>query len=269
MANCANAWPRAACSPGCTDIAVAIQTLSPDISFVISCEHGGNRIPPAYASVFADQRVLLDSHAGYDAGALSMARELATALKAPLFATTISRLLIDTNRSPGRRGLYSAITRRLPAAQRRAILKAYYLPYRQRVEAAIDALIAAGQRVIHLSSHSFTPQLRGEIRRADVGLLYDPCRAGENTLCRAWRQAIADSAPHVRVRRNYPYTGTSDGFTAFLRRRHGGDCYLGIEIEINQKHVLAGADHWHRVRRVVLGGLLRAFAAQGRGPGET
>lgn len=259
----------AACSAGRTDLAVATQALFGDISFVVSCEHGGNRIPPAYAAVFADQRTLLDSHAGYDVGALQMARDLAAALHAPLFATMISRLLIDTNRSLGRRGLYSAITRRLSASQRRAILKAYYLPYRQRVDAAIDALIAAGRRVIHLSSHSFTPQLRGEIRRADVGLLYDPRRAGENTLCRAWRQAIADSAPHLQVRRNYPYTGTSDGFTAFLRRRHGGDCYLGIEIEINQKHVLAGADHWHRVRRVVVGGLLRAFAVQGRAPGET
>jgi hypothetical protein len=33
---------------------------------------------------------------------------------------------------------------------------------------------------------------------------------------------------------NYPYRGTSDGFTAALRKRYAEDSYLGLEIEVNQ-----------------------------------
>ena len=239
------------------------------IRFVVSCEHGGNRIPPVYAEAFAGCAPMLASHQGYDAGALQMARDLAAALGAPLFAATVSRLLIDANRSRGRRGLYSAISRRLSAAQRRVILADYYLPYRRRVEDGIAGFIAGGHRVIHFSSHSFTPELDGDVRRADVGLLYDPSRGGEIALCGGWQQALGEVAPNLRVRRNYPYTGVSDGFTAALRRRFGGDRYLGIEIEINQKHVQAGARHWRAVRHSLIEALGRAFRTGGEGAGET
>lgn len=239
------------------------------IRFVVSCEHGVNRIPQEYAAAFAGEQKLLASHQGYDAGALQMGRELAAALAAPLFAATVSRLLIDANRSRGHPGLYSKISRGLPPAQRRAIFRGYYLPYRQQVEDRIEALIAGGSRVIHFSSHSFTPELHGELRRADVGLLYDPSRVGERRLCLAWQQAIAEVAPQLQVRRNYPYTGVSDGFTAALRRRFDGDRYLGIELEINQKQVFGAAGRWRALRRSLIAALRRAFAAGAEAAGET
>lgn len=240
-----------------------------DIRFLVSCEHAVNRIPQEYAAAFAGHRELLASHQGYDAGALQMGRDLAAALAAPLFAATVSRLLVDANRSRGHPGLYSKISRGLPPAQRRAILSGYYLPYRRQVEDHVAALVAGGSRVIHFSAHSFTPELHGELRRADVGLLYDPSRAGEQRLCLAWQHAIAAVAPRLRVRRNYPYTGIADGFTAALRRRFDGDRYLGIELEINQKHVFAGTRHWRAVRRALVEALHRAFAAGAGAAGET
>ena len=56
----------------------------------------------------------------------------------------------------------------------------------------------------------------------------------------------------LRVRRNYPYRGYADGLTTHLRRRHRGRCYLGIEIEVNQKHVLGGAREWRMLREVLV-----------------
>ena len=41
-------------------------------SFLFTCEHGGNRIPAPYRRLFRGQRALLDSHRGYDPGALVM-----------------------------------------------------------------------------------------------------------------------------------------------------------------------------------------------------
>lgn len=215
---------------------------------LITCEHGGKRIPPRYESLFAGFEALLRSHRGYDPGALTVARELARALAAPLFVSTTSRLLIDLNRSVGHPRLYAAATRGAPPAVRREILERYYLPYRNRVEAHVAEAIAQGQRVIHISSHSFTPVLDGIIRRADIGLLYDPARSGEVALCRRWQERLEALAPAMKVRRNYPYTGKSDGFTAFLRRRFPADAYIGIELEINQKHVYRGGRPWHALR---------------------
>ena len=43
--------------------------------------------------------------------------------------------------------------------------------------------------------------------------------------------------PRWTTRRNYPYRGTGDGLTRYLRSRFDDASYCGIELEINQKHV--------------------------------
>lgn len=216
--------------------------------FLITCEHGGNRIPPRYRHLFVGFEALLQTHRGYDAGALALARNLAKALAAPLFVSTTSRLLIDLNRSIGHPRLYSEATRDAPAKVRSEILESDYLPYRNQVEADIAAAIDRGSRVIHVASHSFTPVLDGAVRAADIGLLYDPARSGEVELCRRWQAQLRTLAPELKVRRNYPYAGKSDGLTAYLRRRFPAEVYIGIELEINQKHVFKGGRRWREVR---------------------
>jgi len=227
---------------------------------LITCEHGGNRIPPCYRPFFQGHEALLQTHRGFDAGALTMARDLAHALAAPLLLSTTSRLLIDLNRSIGHPRLYSEATGAAPAATRRDILECHYLPYRNQAEAYIAETIATGNRVIHLSSHSFTPELDGEVRNADIGLLYDPARPGEVELCRRWQASLKTQALKLKVRRNYPYTGKSDGFTAYLRRRFPADAYVGIELEINQKHVLKGGRSWKTLRGCVTEALKQALS---------
>jgi len=189
-----------------------------------------------------------------------MAKDLAGAFEATLFVATISRLLIDLNRSVGHPKLYSEATRGAPAGVRREILEAHYLPYRDQVEAHIAGEIAKGRRVVHVSSHSFTPVLEGEVRNADIGLLYDPGRAAEAGLCKDWQAALKARAPEIRVRRNYPYTGKSDGFTAHLRRRFAKDTYAGIELEVNQQQVLQGAHGWRLLRKAIVAALQGAIA---------
>lgn len=227
--------------------------------FVITCEHGGNRIPSRYRRWFRGREGMLQTHRGYDAGALAMARTLAHALAAPLIVSTTSRLLIDLNRSVGHPRLYSEATRNALPSVRREILERHYLPYRNRAEAEIAHATARGRRVIHISCHSFTPQLDGETRGADVGLLYDPARPGEVALCRRWQASLKAQAPGLKVRRNYPYTGTADGFTAHLRRRFPANAYAGIELEINQKHVVNEGRHWRRFQAWVIEALQQAL----------
>ncbi len=230
-------------------------------TFIITCEHGGNRVPAPYRRLFRGQRTLLDSHRGYDPGSLVMAKALASAFAAPLVASTVSRLLIDLHRSIGHPHLFSAVTRAAPAQTRAQIVERYYRPYRVQVERLVRQAVARGHRVIHISSHSFTAELDGKVRGTDVGLLYHPARRGEAEVCARWKEALAVSAPEFRVRRNYPYAGKGDGLTSHLRLRFGQSDYVGIELEVNQRVVLAAGRRWTALRRLLIDSLRTACTA--------
>lgn len=236
-------------------------------TFIISCEHGGNQIPAPYRRLFRGQRHLLDSDRGHDPGALVMATALADAFGAPLAASTTSRLLVDLNRSIGHPRLFSAATRAAARETRRQIVEDHYTPHRMLVEGLVTQAVSNGDRVIHIASHSFTAELDGKVRTADVGLLYDPARGGESRLCARWKNSLAAAAPDLRVRRNYPYRGKADGLTAHLRQRFAQRTYVGIELEINQGIVLAGGRRWTALRRTLIEALRTAWAPPG-GPAQ-
>ena len=230
-------------------------------NFIITCEHGGNQIPAPYRRLFREQRALLDSHRGYDPGSLVMAKALASACRAPLVASTVSRLLIDLNRSIGHPQLFSAMTRVAPAEIRAHIVEQHYRPHRMQVERLVGQAVSRGRRVIHISSHSFTAELDGAMRGADVGLLYHPGRRGEAELCARWKEVLVGFAPELRVRRNYPYAGKGDGLTSHLRLHFAPCDYVGIELEVNQGIVIAAGRRWTVLRRLLIDSLRTACAA--------
>src|ERR1700730_16223817 len=167
-----------------------------------------------------------------------MARAMARAFRAPLVISTVSRLLIDLNRSIGHPHLFSVPTRGATAKLRAKIVEQHYLPYRLQVEGLVKQSVSRGRRVIHISSHSFTAELNGKVRRADVGLLYHPGRRGEAELCARWKASLAAVVPQLRVRRNYPYAGKADGLTSHLRVLFPRGAYVGIELEASHRIML-------------------------------
>lgn len=235
---------------------------------VITCEHAGNRIPQHWRHHFHAHWHLLRTHRGYDAGALRLAREMAAALNAPLVLSSVSRLLIDLNRSLHHPRLHSEATRALPREARREIAERHYHPYRQHVEELIANAVKQDKQVLHLSVHTFTPEVHGKVRNTDAGLLYDPARVEEAQFCRHWQAALHAQPLRLKTRMNYPYAGTADGFTVALRRRFAAERYLGVELEINQRHVHAGAAHWRTVRETVIAALHQACLLQDDRPGH-
>jgi predicted N-formylglutamate amidohydrolase len=159
---------------------------------LLTCEHGGNRIPPRYGSHFRRAQRSLAGHAGFDPGALDLAE----------------------NEEP----------------------------------------------VLHVAVHSFAPELNGVVRHADVGLLYDPARRGESAFCHRWADALRQEVPTLRVRANYPYRGTADGLTTFLRGRFGAGRYWGVELEVNQKHFI-GTSSRPLLQRAIEKSLAQALAS--------
>jgi len=235
-------------------------------SLIFTCEHGGNRVPRALAAAFGPIRATLRTHRGWDPGALVLARQMATGLHAPLFACTVSRLVVDLNRSETHPRVFSRITATMPDPRRKQLLRELYRPFRKTVAASIDRRVSKGRGVVHVSVHSFTPVLRGVRREADIGLLYDPRRPRERAFAAAWRDAIHRLRPGIRVRMNYPYRGSSDGHTTSLRGGFPADRYVGIELEVNQAIVRAGGPKWADTRAVLT---LALTVAMGREPLKT
>jgi predicted N-formylglutamate amidohydrolase len=193
----------------------------------LSCEHGGNQIPKRYQNHFLTASKVLASHRGLDIGSLRVAQLLAKKLKVPLVAAKTSRLLVDLNRSKQNRNLFSEFTRNLSTQEKEEILENFYWPYYKKVQ----SLLLRQARIFHISIHSFTPKLNGELRNTDLGILYDPKSKRERQVATGLKLYFRSQG--FKVRMNYPYLGTSDGLPTILRKIN--KAYSGLEIEMNQK----------------------------------
>lgn len=225
---------------------------------ILSCEHGGNRVPPRYRKLFSER--LLSTHRGYDPGALAVARDLASATSAPLFYSTVSRLLVELNRPLGHPQVFSTRSLRLPVKARAKLIERHYRPYWQAIDAGIRSAVRRGLRVVHLSVHSFTPRFRGVRRTTDIELLFDPRRTAEAALCGAWRAQLRKNAKGLRVRHNDPYPGAHPSVVASMRERFPQRSYVGIQLEVNQKFPRGEARRWRAVRKLLRTTLLKALS---------
>lgn len=220
------------------------------LKLLLTCEHAGNQIPENYSSIFSGRETLLASHEGYDIGAMELFRKLEPLADKTFYAET-SRLLVELNRSLHHAKLFSDVTRELPDDDKSVILKEHYYPYRDDVEQLVHDFVMAGRQVLHVAVHTFTPELNGETREADIGLLYDPKRKLEQTFSRRWKQEFQAQNNELLVRFNYPYLGISDGFPTYLRRKFTDEQYIGIELEVNQKFAAGDKQLWHKVQDAV------------------
>lgn len=231
----------------------------PTPCLLLTCEHGGHEIPPPYRPLFRGAANVLKSHRGWDPGALHLAKLFEYVFDAELHFATTSRLLVELNRSLHHRRLFSQYTQDLDRAAKQRVIDDHYRPYRHAVEQSIRRHVKNRQAVLHLSVHSFTPQLDGEVRNADIGLLYDPARPREKAFADAWREELLRIAPELRVRRNYPYLGTADGFTTYLRTQFEDASYAGIELEVNQRFPLGSPKAWKDLQTMLVESLRRTL----------
>ncbi|MBP9159405.1 MAG: N-formylglutamate amidohydrolase [Flavobacteriales bacterium] len=208
----------------------------------LSCEHAGNKVPANLRPLFKGADEVLATHRGWDIGALRLFKALVPLADHSAFET-MSRLCIEMNRSIDNPELFSTYSKVANNEQKAFMLNLYHA-YRSHFTTAVKDSIGAGHSVFHISVHSFTPVLNGDVRHVDIGLLYDPACALEHSFCSKWKQELEREFLDLKVRMNEPYKGTDDGFTTALRQefhgrhsRHasaGHGNYAGIEIEVNQ-----------------------------------
>jgi predicted N-formylglutamate amidohydrolase len=199
------------------------------------CEHAGRRIPEKLGDLGLDEAERA-RHIAWDIGAEGVSLQLASILDAPLITQTYSRLVCDCNRAthvpsfiplisestviPGNAGLGDS--------ERSARIDEIYLPLHDRITAEIDRRLAAGQPVVFISMHSFTPVFMSDTRPMHVGLLYDR----DPRLGHLVGSALRSSASH-EIADNEPYA--LDHGRDFTVPEHGERRGLpSLEVELRQ-----------------------------------
>ncbi len=205
---------------------------------VVTAEHATNNVPAELGDLGLS-RSARESHIAWDAGSAEVARAVSATFKTPWLAGEVSRLVVDLNRSatnprvvptrsfgvaiPGKHGLSKA--------QIRDRIETHWRPFRALARERIAEVLRHGDRCLHLSIHTFVPQLGRDMRDYDFGVLYDPSRPLE-------RELAAELVRHWRssgwsARRNAPYRGVADGHATGLRRELADVRYAGLEIEVD------------------------------------
>jgi len=205
------------------------------IGLVLSCEHASWQLPPG-VELGVDPAVQ-SSQAGWDHGAFEIIEQLGEALGLAVHAGSFTRMFVDLNRPPGHHDViptnsYGATVpgnARLTAEDREARLALFHAPYWDAVRRDVAGRLHGGGSCLHLSSHTFAPELAPEQRQFDVGVLYDPTHAFEADLSE--RLMFQLRAAGLEVRANQPYTGVGPAICTSLRIEHAGKPYAGIELE--------------------------------------
>lgn len=198
--------------------------------FVFTCEHASAAVPERYAGLGLGAEALVD-HVAWDIGAAALAARVAAAFAAPLVESAVSRLVIDCNRDLRDHDLIVAETHgvvvpgnhELATHEREGRIARYHRPYHDAVDQVLSGRPA---ETILVSVHSFTPELRGERRALEVGVLYD------DHVPLAGSLADAIAATGLVVRHNEPYSGL-DGLIYSARVHGTGHGLRYVELEVN------------------------------------
>ncbi len=205
------------------------------IGLVLSCEHASWTLPPGVD--LGVSHADLQSQAGWDHGAFDIISRLSEAVGLPVHTGSFTRMFVDLNRPEHHADVIPKVSYGAPVpgnatlgdGDRSARLALFHRPYWDAVRRDVAARLVDPGRVLHFSSHTFSPELDPANRTYDVGVLYDPAHGFEASL--AEQLMFALRAAGLDVRANQPYSGVGPAICTELRMAFAGRDYAGIELE--------------------------------------
>jgi predicted N-formylglutamate amidohydrolase len=245
---------------------------------VIVCDHASNRVPAALRGLGLDARHLKD-HIAWDIGAAAVALKLTEWLGGRGVLGGYSRLVVDLNRSlmdgsafaPLSDGVLVPGNVGLDAEAKAERAAAFYWPYHDAVDRALDEATSDETQPVMIAVHSFTPRLHGIERPWHVGVLWDkdprlPLRLLETLRAR----------PDIVAGDNEPYSGRHPAdFTIDHHAEPRGIAHVSLEIRQDLIRDEPGQLRWAEQLADVLEPLLKDPALYrpappvGLGPDET
>jgi predicted N-formylglutamate amidohydrolase len=216
--------------------------------FVLVCDHASNRIPDRYEGLGLTAIDRL-RHIAWDPGALAVSLAMVRLLDCPLIHSTVSRLVIDCNRTYGAPDLIAPLSEETEVPgnhqvgdnERRRRIADFHEPFHAAIDAVLDARAAAGQQTILVAMHSFTPVYKGVARPWPIGLVHGL----DTTFSRAVFNALKAADPALNVGWNEPYAALG-GVTYTLEHHGDGRGLVSTMFEIRHDHILEpdGVSRW-------------------------
>jgi len=215
---------------------------------VFVCDHASNRIPEEYGDLGLSAIERL-RHIAWDPGALAVSLALSDLLDAPLIHSTVSRLVIDCNRTYTAPGLITSISedteipgnRNVGENDRARRIADFHEPFHAAIDAVLNRRAAEAHETILVAMHSFTPVYKGVSRPWPIGLIH-----GVDTgYTRAVFDMLKAEEPDLDVGWNEPYAALN-GVTYTLEH-HGDERKLpSTMIEIRHDEILEpnGVARW-------------------------
>jgi len=226
---------------------------------VLLCDHASNAVPPMIGDLGLPAEDMR-RHIAWDIGAREVVLDLAGRLGAPAVLSKFSRLVIDPNRGPKDPTLVMRLYDGTPIPANRSVdadgiaarRQTLHQPYHDQVTAVLDQMLEQGVEPILISTHSFTPQLRGQPPR--------PWHAGWHAGV-LWDQDFRLAGPmldHFRgegdlvVGDNEPYLGSLPGDTMWTHGTSRGLPHALIEIRNDLIADRDGVNAWaERLARLI------------------
>jgi predicted N-formylglutamate amidohydrolase len=215
--------------------------------FLIVADHAGKTIPRRLKQLglaAADR----DRHIAWDIGIGAVCEWMGKALDAVVIKQNYSRLVIDSNRTPGSEAsiLDMSETTAVPGNlglsddDKRVRVGEIFLPYHNRITRELDRRRDSRRPTALISMHSFTPVFKSEARRWHTGVLYqrDPRFAHilMELLAREQGLVIGDNEP-------YSVTDASD-YTIPIHGEQRGLHHVALEIRQDLIAEDAGQRWW-------------------------
>ncbi len=204
----------------------------------LTCDHASNLVPEKLKNLGIPSSIL-NSHRGWDIGALDISLYISKNLHAPLCYTNYSRLVIDCNRPPHVAdaipeivdGVKVAGNTNLTEEEYDIRLNELFFPYHNEIIHQLNKQLLLFPQTVYLAIHSFSPILGEEIRPWDIGVtFYKPSRFS------AFIQKELEAIEGLIIGVNQPYPITLEGDYGI--REHGEK--LGLEsllLEIRQDRI--------------------------------
>ncbi len=224
--------------------------------FLLIGDHAGNSIPRRLGTLGLDP-VDRTRHIAWDIGIAALGQALAASLDAVFIRQVYSRLVIDCNRAPDAPAAMpetsdgSAIpgNRGLSAADRAERVRCIHAPYQEAVAAEIARRDAAGQPIVLIALHSFTPRMNGFDRPWHAGVLYD---GGDTAFAIATLDRLR-SMPDLVVGDNEPYRMDLTDYTVPRHAFPTAMPYAELEIRQDLLGTREGIERWCAIVRTALG----------------
>ncbi len=218
---------------------------------LLVCEHAGNAIPSQLGTLGLSPAEL-QSHIGWDIGALAVAWELANNLPGELIYQKYSRLVVDCNRPLGvpdfipevSAGISVPDNVRLSDAQRAQRIREIWQPFSAVIEKTFDDREQRSVPTVLVCIHSFTPTLNGVDRPWHMGLLFNH----DDELATVLAHHLRVEAPDTVIGMNEPYVVADDEDHTIPRFGEArGIPHVLIEIRNDLIRNAAGQAHWGQV----------------------